>query len=77
MLPPNFGTQATSYTNLTFQLDGQLVGTFQRTADVATWTYNYSVYSTSDLESKEHTFVIQPQAGVDSSYVAVDYFVYE
>lgn len=62
--------------NMTFTLDGELVGKFERIADTDDWTYNSSVFSTSGLENKEHTFVVQPRGDVDTSYIVFDYFTY-
>lgn len=64
--------------NMTFQLDGRLAGSFERTTGWdKQWTYNHSVYSISGLENKEHTFVIQPRADVNTSFIAFDYVAYE
>ena len=63
--------------NMTFMLDGKVMGSYEKTATTNQWTYNYPVYNIAGLENKEHTFVIQPQGGATSSYMVFDYFAYE
>ena len=63
--------------NLSFILDGQPVGVFERTTQGDDWIYNSTVFDSNQLENKEHTFVVQPRADVDTSFVAFDYFAYE
>lgn len=63
--------------NMTFQLNGKMNGSFERVADTKEWTYNYTVYSITGLENKEHTFAIQPRGDVNTSYLVFDYFTYE
>ncbi|GJE97714.1 hypothetical protein PsYK624_139350 [Phanerochaete sordida] len=77
ILPPDLGPYITSYMNVSFILDGKTVGTFERSASGTDWTYNYPVHSESNLENKQHTFVVQPRADVDTSYLVFDYFTYE
>ena len=93
MLPPNLDSEfITSQMNMTFQLDGQSVGTYSRLASptATTWTYNQNVFSTSGLQNAAHTFVISPQGQdgdpsqfpvnpylYDSSFLVFDYITYE
>lgn len=77
MLPPLFTDKITSYMNMTFKLDGRLVGSYEKTATTKNWTYNYPVFNITGIENKEHTFVIQPQGGQVNSYMVFDYFAYE
>ncbi|EKM53887.1 uncharacterized protein PHACADRAFT_209731 [Phanerochaete carnosa HHB-10118-sp] len=77
ILPPDLGPWITSYMNMSFILDDDTVGKFERTASGTDWTYNYPVFSTSNLENKQHTFVVQPRADVNTSYMVFDYFTYD
>lgn len=63
--------------NMSFMLDGNTVGRFERTSSGSDWTYNFPVYTASNLENKEHTFVVQPRADVNTSFLVFDYFTYE
>ena len=76
LLPPGLGF--TTFMNVTFMLDNELVGTYQRPAIAATsWTYNASVFSSSQLAPGLHTLVVQPQGEAITSYFLLDYFAYE
>ncbi|GJE97713.1 hypothetical protein PsYK624_139340 [Phanerochaete sordida] len=77
LLPPDLGPWITSYMNVSFVLDDNTVGKFERIASGDDWTYNYPVYSVSNLENRQHTFVVQPRADVNTSYLVFDYFTYE
>ncbi|KIP11543.1 hypothetical protein PHLGIDRAFT_114397 [Phlebiopsis gigantea 11061_1 CR5-6] len=78
MLPPLFQHDITSYTNMTFELDGAIVGHYHKEA-TSNWTYNFPVFSKGELENREHTFVISPQGqdGASASYLVFDYITYE
>ena len=78
LFPPIWGPDITSFFNVTFTLDGQLVGTFQRTPNTTgPWLYNQTLFASQTLENKAHTLIVQPQAGKNSSFFAFDYFMYE
>ena len=63
--------------NLTFILDGATVGSYSRTEVTSGWVYNQSIFTSDQLENRVHTFVVQPLAETDSSFLAFDYFTYE
>ena len=87
ILPPNLDAVfITTQMNVTFHLDGEIVGTFYRLATTDQWTYNHNVFSKSGLKNTKHTFVISPQgqdgnisqsALISSSYIVFDYIAYE
>ena len=77
LLPPDLGQYITSYMNMTFTLDGQPVGNYQRTTNTQDWVYNAAVFTSETFASAEHTLVIEPQPGTDSSFLAFDYASYE
>ena len=91
MLPPNLDYDfITTRMNMTFQLDGETVGSFARNATTNDWAYNYPVFNQSGLENVQHTFVISPQGQdgnssrynvtpylFDSSFLPFDYITYE
>ena len=67
--------------NVTFELDGVAVGTYQRQAKNKQWTYNASVFFRDGLDNTEHTLVISPQGqdgptSASSSYLVFDYITY-
>lgn len=66
----------TTLTNLTFTLDGELVGSYLHAPDASTdILYNVSVYSNTSLTSGPHTLEIQP-TGPFSSLILFDYIAY-
>lgn len=63
--------------NVTFTLDGEAVGSYYRTEVTPGWVYNQSIFTSDELENQEHALVIQPLPGINSSFLAFDYFSYE
>ena len=73
-----WGSDITEFFNVTFTLDGELAGSLERTANTTgPWLYNQTLFSSQQLENKEHTLIVQPQLGKGSSFFAFDYFIYE
>ncbi|KAI0652613.1 hypothetical protein C8Q79DRAFT_111415 [Trametes meyenii] len=69
--------QTTTVTNLTFSLDGMLVGNFfhQPEVNADPLVYNVTVYANTSLSHSPHTLVISA-SGVAPSLVLFDYIVY-
>ncbi|EIW63894.1 uncharacterized protein TRAVEDRAFT_110984, partial [Trametes versicolor FP-101664 SS1] len=66
----------TTLTNLSFTLDGELVGSYLHAPDTSTdILYNVSVYSNTSLTNGPHTLEIQP-TGPFSSLILFDYIAY-
>ncbi|OJT04528.1 hypothetical protein TRAPUB_4798 [Trametes pubescens] len=66
----------TTLTNLSFKLDGELVGSYLHAPDTSTdFLYNVSVYSNASLTNGPHTLEIRP-TGPSSSLILFDYITY-
>ncbi|RDX46758.1 hypothetical protein OH76DRAFT_816353 [Lentinus brumalis] len=67
----------TTYTSLTFSLDGEQVGTYVHvpTSDTA-FEYDVPVYTNGDLANKQHTLIIEATGSTNNSLVLFDYIVY-
>ncbi|KAI0640164.1 hypothetical protein C8Q77DRAFT_1153053 [Trametes polyzona] len=76
-LVANFVRDTTTLTNLTFALDGVLVGQYVHAPDPkgAQILYNVLVYSNTSLSDGLHTLVISPSDDV-ASLILFDYIVY-
>jgi len=67
----------TTFTNLTFSIDGSLVGSFSHTPDGSgTFLYNTLVYANTSVPNGDHTFIIHSPRGIDASLVLFDYVEY-
>ncbi|TFK88884.1 hypothetical protein K466DRAFT_487976 [Polyporus arcularius HHB13444] len=74
---PNTIANTNTGTNLTFAIDGALVGTFTHTPSSSTeFDYNTPVHSSTDLKNQEHTLVIQTVGDTSPSLILFDYVVY-
>ena len=63
--------------NMTFSIDGALVGTFVHIPSSSTaYEYNYTVFSSSNLPNTEHTVVVQTTGDSVSSLILFDYAIY-
>ena len=63
--------------NMTFSLDGALVGTFvHQPSTSTTYEYNYTLFSSVNLANTEHTLVVQTAGDNASSLILFDYAVY-
>ncbi|RPD82863.1 hypothetical protein L226DRAFT_607915 [Lentinus tigrinus ALCF2SS1-7] len=67
----------TTYTSLTFSLDGEQVGSYVHvpTSDSA-FQYDVPVYTNANLANKQHTLVIEAAGDTNSSLILFDYIVY-
>ncbi|KAF8980266.1 hypothetical protein BDQ17DRAFT_1263914 [Cyathus striatus] len=70
-----------AFSNMTFYIDGDLVGQFQRIPPGTNgFQYNVSVYSNTTLSPGSHTFMLQNGVAVgnggDTSLTLFDYLVY-
>ncbi|KZP05468.1 hypothetical protein FIBSPDRAFT_1004719, partial [Athelia psychrophila] len=73
---PNTVQEATTLTNLTFLMDGQLVGTYEHIPMTSTnYQYNIPVYMNMSLSYQEHTPTIEA-AGTNTSVILFDYVAY-
>ncbi|KIM72093.1 hypothetical protein PILCRDRAFT_829994 [Piloderma croceum F 1598] len=67
----------TTFTNLTFSIDGSLVGSFSHTPDGSgTFLYNQTVYANDSVPNGDHTFIIHSPRGMNASLVLFDYVEY-
>lgn len=63
--------------NMTFSIDGALVGTFVHIPSSSTaYEYNYTVFSSTNLPNTEHTVVVQTTGDSVSSLILFDYAIY-
>lgn len=74
---PNYVEWATTFANLSFELDGQPVGTYSHIPSQSeALQYNVSVYSNTALENAEHEFVMTARRDVNASFLAFDWAMY-
>jgi hypothetical protein len=74
---PNTVPGSETVLNATFSLDGGAPYLYFRTPDPSsTYLYNQNVYSQQGLENVEHTLVMSPTAGTESSLFIFDYAIY-
>lgn len=67
----------TTFTNLTFSLDGEQVGSFSHGPDGSgSYVYNALVYTNTSVPNGNHTFVIHSPRGSVDSLVLFDYVQY-
>ncbi|KAF8987749.1 hypothetical protein BDQ17DRAFT_1199528, partial [Cyathus striatus] len=74
-------TSPDGYSNMTFYIDNELVGQFERVppGTQGAYLYNVSVYSNTSLPAGEHTFMLQNGQfgnGGNKSLTLFDYLVY-
>ena len=72
------GGSTTTFTNLTFHLDGELVGNFTHSpiSSAPIIEYDVTVYSNSSLEHTQHTLDIMSASDTADSLILFDYIVY-
>ncbi|PSR72615.1 hypothetical protein PHLCEN_2v11499 [Hermanssonia centrifuga] len=81
LLPPDLGPWTTSAMNLTFVLDGEQVGTYDRPSGTGdAWTYQGQVFKSDWLDGHLHTLVVALNAPTlyppwNSSFIAFDNFL--
>ena len=72
----NTVTGATTLTNMSFTLDGNVVGHFAHVPTTSTeYIYNYSAYVNKTLSNTEHEFVIST-AGTTNVLILFDELIY-
>jgi hypothetical protein len=63
-----------TFTNLTFSIDGDQVGTFSYNPDgTATYVYDALVYMNTSIPNGDHTFIIHVPHGTIPSLALFDY----
>ncbi|EIN10606.1 hypothetical protein PUNSTDRAFT_112429 [Punctularia strigosozonata HHB-11173 SS5] len=74
---PNTVMYATTMANMTFTLDGDLVGTYFHEPSTSTdFEYNVPVYTNKSMDNVQHTLKLEAQAGTNGSYLSFDYAIY-
>ena len=67
----------TTFTNLTFSIDGSQVGSFSyNLTGSGVFLYNMLVYSNSAISDDDHTFVIHSPTGGAAALLLFDYAQY-
>jgi len=67
----------TTFTNLTFSIDGVQVGDFSYNPDGSdAYVYNALVYANTSIPNGNHTFVLHVPQGANASLVLFDYIEY-
>ena len=70
-----YGAELT--TNISFHLDGNVIGTYSRNPGYnPNYQYNSLVYSNANLSNTNHTFLLSVDAVIDESVVLFDRLVY-
>ena len=66
------------FTNVTFELDGNLVGTYSHIPDPCAeqFEYNITIFSTSGLNNMNHTLTMTDAQGAQMSLLLFDYAKY-
>ena len=76
ILPPTV-LYATTYVNVSVQLDGKGVGRFENDpTGQSGYRYNATIYKNTSLEYGEHNVVITARRDVNASYFAFDWAQY-
>ena len=72
------GPEITIFTNITFEVDGVLAGTYHHIPDSAQaqYLYNVSVFQKTDMSQQEHVLVMSAMQGSEPSLLLFDYAVY-
>ncbi|KZT11256.1 uncharacterized protein LAESUDRAFT_754921 [Laetiporus sulphureus 93-53] len=74
---PNYVEWATTFTNISFELDGDTVGSYSHLPSASTdMAYNVTVYSNASMENKEHTLTMTSRRDVNSSFLVFDWAKY-
>lgn len=67
----------TALTNLTFMLDGALVGSFVHVpSNSGFYQYGFPIYANSSLTNEQHTFRIEAAGGPNGSLILFDNLLY-
>ncbi|TBU26827.1 hypothetical protein BD311DRAFT_416267 [Dichomitus squalens] len=66
----------TTLTNVTFLLDGALVGSYSNDPTSTDYQYNVLMYSNENLPNEEHTIVLQDTGDTNPSLILFDHIVY-
>ncbi|KZT68205.1 hypothetical protein DAEQUDRAFT_712398 [Daedalea quercina L-15889] len=75
---PNYVQSATTFVNISFNLDGAPVGTYMHQPDESSdvYSYNVTVYSNTDLANTQHTLVMWAVQGSGPSLLLFDWAEY-
>ncbi|KZT64252.1 hypothetical protein DAEQUDRAFT_760036 [Daedalea quercina L-15889] len=74
---PNYVPYATTFVNISFELDGKVAGTYTHApSDNVDYEYNVTLYSNTALANVQHTLVMTPQREPNASYMAFDWAKY-
>ncbi|KAH9922672.1 uncharacterized protein B0H18DRAFT_508440 [Fomitopsis serialis] len=74
---PNYVASATTFVNVSFELDGESVGLYTHAPSQSTdYMYNVTLYSNTALANGQHTLVMTPQRESSPSYLAFDWAQY-
>lgn len=74
---PNRVPGATSFVNISFELDGKAAGSFMHVPlQTEDYQYNVTFYANTALENAQHTLVMTPQRQTNTSYMAFDWARY-
>ncbi|KAH9829640.1 uncharacterized protein C8Q71DRAFT_717950 [Rhodofomes roseus] len=74
---PNYVQYATTFVNVSFELDGKVAGLYTHVPSTSTsYEYNVTLFSNTGLANTQHTLVISPQREPDTSYMAFDWAQY-
>jgi len=76
---PNYVQYATTYVNVTFEMDGHKVGVYSHIPSTSdTYIYNVTMYQNTSLQNGLHTLVISPQGigAANASYMSFDWAEY-
>ncbi|KAF9821387.1 hypothetical protein IEO21_00633 [Rhodonia placenta] len=74
---PNYVPYATTYVNISFELDGHTVGSFSHIpSESDAYQYNVTLYSNTSLKDAQHTLTMTPRRDVNASYMAFDWAMY-
>ncbi|KAH9922671.1 uncharacterized protein B0H18DRAFT_508385 [Fomitopsis serialis] len=74
---PNYVEYATTLVNVSFELDGKVVGLYTHAPSASVgYIYNVTLYSNTAIANGQHTLVMTPQRESNSSYLAFDWAQY-
>ena len=73
----NVANDYTTFTYLTFAIDGAQVGSFSHNPDGSgNFEYHVLVYANDTIADGDHTFVIRSPIGGENALVLFDYVIY-